>query len=167
VTGWYVVSTHAHQETRAQINLARQGFHSWFPTMWRSRRHARRIDTVRTPMFPGYLFVRFDPEQDPWGAIKSTVGVRKLLCAGDLPARVPEGFVTALRASVDDDGTASMHNDGWMKPGVDVKIVSGPFVDSVGTLVYLAARDRVALLLQVLGREVVVLLPRRALVPAA
>ena len=54
---WYVVHTRPHQERRAEANLLRQGFRVWLPVMERSRRHARRIETVRGALFPGYLFV--------------------------------------------------------------------------------------------------------------
>ena len=166
MSGWYVVNTHAHQEARAQANLERQGFRAWAPTMRRSRRHARRIDTVESPMFPGYVFVSFDPDSDRWSSINGTFGVRRLLCAGDRPQRVPDDFVSALHTTLDERGVAAVH-DGWMRPGATVRIVEGPFVDNVGTLVYLAAKDRVALLLQVLSRDVVALVSRRAVVPAA
>ena len=50
---WYVVHTRPHQEGRAEANLVRQGFRVWLPVMERSRRHARRIETVRGALFPG------------------------------------------------------------------------------------------------------------------
>ena len=166
MTGWYVVSTHANQEGRAQVNLERQGFKAWLPALLRSRRHARRIDTVRAPMFPGYLFVRLDPERDRWFSINGTLGVRRLLCHGDRPARVPDGFVDALYRTLDKDGLSAMP-DGCLQPGALVRVVAGPFVDCVGTLMHLASSERVALLLRVLNRDVATVMSRRWVAPAA
>ena len=74
---WYVVHTRPHQERRAEANLLRQGYRAWLPQMERSRRHARRIETVRTPLFPGYLFVELDIAREAWCAINGTFGVRR------------------------------------------------------------------------------------------
>ena len=74
---WYVVHTRPHRERRAEANLLRQGNRAWLPQMERSRRHARRIETVRMPLFPGYLFVSLDMARDAWRAIDGTFGVRR------------------------------------------------------------------------------------------
>ena len=54
-----------------------------------------------------------------------------------------------------------------LAPGQKVRLIAGPFVDCVGTLLHLAAKDRVALLLRVLGQDVAAVVPRRAVVTAA
>ena len=82
---WYVVHARPHQERRAEANLLRQGFRVWLPVMERSRRHARRIETVRSALFPGYLFVELDIERATWRAINGTFGVRRLLADGLYP----------------------------------------------------------------------------------
>ena len=57
---WYVAQTHAQAEAKALLNLARQGFQSYLPQYVKRRRHARRVEWVKAPLFPRYLFVRFD-----------------------------------------------------------------------------------------------------------
>ena len=74
---WYLVHTRPHQERRAEANLLRQGYRAWLPQMERSRRHARRIETTRMPLFPGCLFVSLDMARDAWRAIDGTFGVRR------------------------------------------------------------------------------------------
>ena len=59
---WYVVSTKPNQENRAALNLRKQAFEVLLPMMQKKRRHARQIETVLRPLFPGYLFVEFDPD---------------------------------------------------------------------------------------------------------
>ena len=78
---WYVVNTQSHQEARADENLRRQGFYSWLPRFRRPRKHARRTDYVSAPLFPGYLFVRLDPEAERWRSINGTFGVVASACA--------------------------------------------------------------------------------------
>ncbi len=163
---WYVVNTLAHQEGRAEANLVRQGFHAWLPAILRARRHARRIDTVRAPLFPGYVFVEMDPASMAWSPINGTFGVRRLICENGKPAKLPEGFVEQLRRSLEDNGIASPGQP-WFKPGRRVRLLSGPFADYVGTLLKLTAKDRVTLLLSVLGRDVETLVSTRQIAPAA
>lgn len=158
--GWYVVNTLPNQEARAELNLRRQGFLAWLPAYERSRRHARRVETVSTPLFPGYLFVRFDAARQAWASINSTYGIRRLICRGDAPARLPDGFVESLRADVA-EGRLQMPED-RLEPGARVRVTDGPFADYFGTLSSLASRDRVTLLLNVLGRDVSAVIPRWA-----
>lgn len=165
MSSWYVVNTLPHQEARAEANLRQQGYRAWLPSIKRSRRHARRIDSVLAPLFPGYLFVELDLEQETWWSINGTFGVRRLISHGDRPAPVPTGFMDALRHTLDADGLVAVPEP--LAPGQKVRILAGPFVDCVGTLLFLAAKNRVALLLSVLGREVSTMVSRRVVSPAA
>lgn len=161
---WYVVSTLPRQEARAEANLHRQGYRAWLPAIRRSRRHARRVDTVRAPLFPGYLFIELDIAHELWSAINGTFGVRNLLCHGDRPVPVPEGFVEALRGTVDESGEVDLAET--IRPGERVRLLAGPFADCVGTLGHLGSGGRVAVLLELLGGKVEAQVPRRMLAPA-
>lgn len=162
---WYAVNTLPHQETRAILNLDRQGYDAFLPVHRKTRRHARRIDTIRAALFPSYLFVRLDTTREGWSPINSTYGVRRLVCQNGMPAALPEGFVEGLREAVDEEGF-TVEDVERMKIGDRLRVLAGPFADTIGTLIRLPDRDRIALLLGVLGRDVRVVLPRN-LVSAA
>ena len=81
-TRWYVVHTRPHQERRAEANLVRQGFRTWLPVMERSRRHARRIDTVCAA-----VVLRLAPGE--------RVEVLLEVLGGRVPARLPRRAVVA------------------------------------------------------------------------
>ena len=166
LTRWYVVHTRPHQEGRAETNLARQGFRVWLPVMERSRRHARRIDTVRAALFPGYLFVALDVERDAWCRINGTFGVRWLLSDGERPQALPLEFVSSLRDAVGGDGLSTAA-PADLRPGDAVTIAAGPFVECAAVVLRLAPGERVEVLLEVLGGRVSARLPRRAVVAAA
>ena len=85
---WYVVHTHARGEQIACENLERQGFTTIMPRYRKRRRHARKTDWVKAPLFPRYLFVAIDMAKARWRAIASTVGVSHLICEGDRPLAV-------------------------------------------------------------------------------
>jgi transcriptional antiterminator RfaH len=162
---WYVVYCQTRQEVRADLNLRRQGFDSWLPRLRQTRRHARRIDNVFVPLFPGYLFVNLDLDRQPWRSINGTFGVRRLLCENERPAPLAQGFIETLRETVDEAGLVAVPSDTF-KSGDNVRLIAGPFADMVGTLARLTDKDRVAVMLNVLGREVRALVSRRVLVSA-
>src|SRR3546814_1166550 len=83
MTRWYVAQTQAQGEERARLNLERQGFRTYLPRYRRERRHARRRDVVKAPLFPGYIFIELDLEQSPWRSINGTFGVTRLVCHAD------------------------------------------------------------------------------------
>ncbi|GAF79080.1 unnamed protein product [marine sediment metagenome] len=150
---WYVVHTQARQEARAELNLRRQGFEAWLPLFRVARRHARRIDHVMAPLFPRYLFVHLDLSVQPWRAINGTFGVVRLLCNRDIPLLVPEGLVEEIMQRCDESGTVVLSPRG-LAVGDSVKVATGPFADLAGLFQTMSRRDRVVLLIKLLGREV-------------
>ncbi|MEM7522354.1 MAG: transcription termination/antitermination NusG family protein [Pseudomonadota bacterium] len=162
---WYAVNTQPHQENKAQFNLVRQGYEAWLPLRRKTRRHARRIETIKAALFPNYLFVRLDLSCERWRPINGTFGVRQLVMRGDGPAPVADGFVEDLRATVDGEDCAAAAPNA-LRVGDAVRILGGPFGDAIGSLVELRDSERVAVLLNLLGRDVRAAVPRHAVAPA-
>lgn len=156
---WYVVHTQPNREARADLNLRRQGFATYLPRYVRRRRHARRHEMVARPLFPRYLFVALDPARDRWRAVHSTFGVNHLVLAGDEPLAVPGGVVEEIRARENDEGFVKLGLPAGIGPGSQVRLVDGIFADATGVLERVADERRVAILLQLLGREVRVFVP--------
>ncbi len=159
---WYVVNTQSYQEARADENLRRQGFYSWLPRFRRPRKHARRSDYVSAPLFPGYLFVRLDPEAERWRSINGTFGVVRLLCNGDIPLAVPDGLVEEIMRRRDGSGIVVL-SPRRLAVGKAVRVAAGPFADLEGLFQEMLGRDRVVLLFNLLGRKVRASVPLAAL----
>ena len=162
MVSWGVVNTQPRQEKRAEINLIQQGFTIWLPEIKAERRHSRRIESVRVPLFPSYLFVLLDPEQGCWRKINSSFGVRCLLSQGPYPQYLPSGFIEDLQKTISADGTCSGLVDCLdLVPGDVVRILTGPFAGIVSSVVNMAAGgERVHLLLDILGGAITTNLPR-------
>ena len=161
---WFLVNSHPKRERKAQWHLGAQGFRTFLPQIQRTTRHARRLATARTPLFPGYLFIALDLNRDRWLSVRSTIGVSRLFTQGGRPVPVPAGIVESLIAH--SDGNLTRLDDGLVE-GQMVRILSGPFSDLVGTLSRLDATGRVQVLLRMMGASVPVILDRSALSPAA
>lgn len=158
---WFVAHTQARGEDRAVSNLERQGFATFVPRYRRRRRHARRVDTVRAPLFPGYVFVHLDPETARWRSINGTFGVKHLVCRGSRPAPMADAIVEQIKAREDEDGLVLLDPSPFA-PGQRLRIADGAFYDSVGLFAEMADNERVVLLLSLLGREVRVQVPLQA-----
>ena len=155
---WYVASVRANQEARALEHLARQGFDAWLPRYRKTRRHARSFQTTVAPLFPGYVFVRLDTNVQRWRSVNGTFGVRSLISQDGEPARLPGAFVESLQMRTDADGIVGPEA-APLPLGSNVRVVAGPFADYVGTLIRLDSRQRVTLLLSMLGGAITASVP--------
>jgi transcription elongation factor/antiterminator RfaH len=163
---WYLVHTQPKKDLQARMHLHVQGFRTFVPQYLRTIRHARKLRTERAPLFPSYLFVILDLERDRWLSVRSTIGVSYLVGSREnRPDAVPHGVVEALIDQVD-ASNLMVFSDGLEK-GQKVRIASGPFADLIGTLDSLNDAGRVRLLLDMMGSEIAITLPRSAILPAA
>ena len=151
---WYVVHTRPHAERSAVDNLSRQGYETYLPCCRRWRRHARRKEVVQRPLFPRYAFVALDLMRDRWRPILSTFGVADVVRAGDGPAAVPIGVVEQIRDQERGGAFDETTHIGSLPAGAAVRVSEGPFAGLIGRLQRLAEGGRVAVLLELLGREV-------------
>src|SRR5271163_1799064 len=58
---WFALQIRARQEFRISEHLRSNGFEGFLPTYRLNKRWSDRIKEVESPLFPGYLFCRFDP----------------------------------------------------------------------------------------------------------
>jgi transcription elongation factor/antiterminator RfaH len=158
---WYLVQTLSKGEFRAQFHLHAQGFRTYLALYQKTTRHARQVRTVRAPLFPRYLFVVLDLARDRWLSIQGTFGVSSLIRCDDRPAPVPVGAVESLIERADEANLTQL--DDGLRLGQQVRILSGSFADSVGTLVRLDDNERVRVLLKMMGSEVPVSIDRARL----
>jgi len=149
---WYLVYCKPRQETVARDNLIRQGFETYLPFMRDvRRRQGRRIKTI-SPMFPRYLFIHLNRDTDNWAPVRSTLGVVSIVKFGHDPARVPDDLIDLLRSHEDPQGINILPAEEY-KPGSRVRITQGGFAGYEGIFQAATSRDRVTVLLDVLGRK--------------
>lgn len=160
---WYVVHTRPRAEAKAVLNLDRQGFTCYLPRYLKRRRHARRVETVAAPLFPRYLFVALDLATQQWWSIRSTFGVSDLVYSGEQPALVPSSIIEDLRAREDEHGLVGLPRRPQFASGDTVRVINGVFSACLGLFDGMADRERVAVLLDLMGRKVRVVMDEEAL----
>jgi transcriptional antiterminator RfaH len=163
---WYVVQTHPHAEAKAAAHLTRQGYSIYLPRYLKQRHHARRLEVVPAPLFPRYLFVAIDMHTQRWRAIHSTCGVARLVCSGEEPAVLPAAVIGELQGRQDDAGFVRLDLRPRFMPGDRVRVVRGAFAACLGLYEGMADRERVAILMDLLGRRVRVVLDGEAIAAA-
>ena len=161
---WYVVQTKPNREMQALSHLERQGFSVWMPKCSRLIKHARQTKKVLRPLFPGYVFVQFDPTFTQWRAINNTVGVICLVSFGSAPSILDVDFVNSLKTYENEQGIIEASVEG-LKVGASVEILDGPMTGIVGKLVRIDTTDRVTILLELLGNLVHSKVAKQNIVP--
>lgn len=149
---WYVAHTRPMAEARAREHLVNQGFEAWLPEYRKLRRHARRTDHVLRPLFPRYLFVHLDLDAERWRSVLGTAGVQHLV-GGDPPTPLPDAVIAHLKARVDEEGLVPVSPALSLKSGDAVRIAEGPLADLEGIFLDIDDKDRVAILLSLMGRS--------------
>ena len=113
-------------------------------------RKGRFVSTLR-PMFPGYVFVSFDVAGGLWRKIQSTYGITRLVSFGKEPAMVPLDIVSQLMLRCDTAG--KLLPPKLLKPGDQVRMISGPFANFVATIENIAPDRRVWVLMEIMGGQ--------------
>ena len=149
---WYLVYSKPRQEILAKTNLVRQGYETYLPLFRQPRRRLGRRVTVTAPMFPRYLFIHLDDQTDNWGPIRSTVGVVSIVRFGHTPAPVPDDLIAMLQSREDERGIQVLPPDDY-KPGNRVRITEGGLAGYEGIYLARTSRERVVILLEIMGKS--------------
>lgn len=148
---WYCVRTKPKHEHIAAANLARQpGLEIFCPRLRVERSTRRGIVRILEPLFPGYLFVRCVLE-DKLDDLRYANGVGSLVNFGGRIPRVPDDVVAGLQAYFAGEEILSLPDA--LQPGAEVIVAGGAFEGMrASVLRVLPARQRVQVLLEILGR---------------
>ena len=93
---WYGIRTKSNHERVAAAVLQNKGYEHYLPVYRRRQRWSDRIVETDRPLFPGYVFCRFDARKRL--PIVSTVGVVSVVGFGNEPAPISESEIDAVRA---------------------------------------------------------------------
>jgi transcription antitermination factor NusG len=155
---WYVAMTLPRKERVAVANLENQQFRSFLPLQLVTRRHAHKLTTELVPAFPRYVFVAINVDVQRWRSVNGTLGIARLLTDGERPLVAAAGIVETLILSSDQRGSLLFHTD--LAVGDKVRLLAGPFAETLGVLQRLDGDGRVQLMLDLIGGSIKVSAPR-------
>jgi transcriptional antiterminator RfaH len=129
--------------------LGLAGYTVYYPRLRDRRiRHGRKVE-LRPPLFPGYAFVAIALQ---WHTARWSAGVINLIMDGVGPARVPDNVVAEIRGR-EVNGLIELAPPPSLRRGARVRILRGPFSGHLAIFADMKPRERVEILLQLLGAE--------------
>lgn len=149
---WFVVRTKARQELRAIHHLGEQGFKVYCPLI--PKYDGLKEEAGKQVLFPGYCFV--EGGEQSVSSIRSTPGVVALVSFGPEgePATVNADLIAEIRRVEAFYGQKSS----GLQSGDVISLMGGPF-KGFQARYSKRSKDRVEVLLIVLGRQQRVLVP--------
>jgi transcription antitermination factor NusG len=149
---WFALQTRSRYEHFAAAHLRSKGYELFLPVYTCRRRWSDRIKEVELPLFPGYVFCKFDLlNRLP---ILVTPGVIQVVGNGKNPLPIDDAEVAALQAVVQSE----LPRQPWpfLQVGQKVRIAYGPLCGFEGILVNVKGNHRLVLSVGLLRRSVAV-----------
>ena len=149
---WFALQVRTRYEAGVADQLSRQGYDRFLPLYKLRKRWSDRNKEVDAPLFPGYLFCRFNP-QDRLPILK-TPGVIQIVGFKTGPAFVDEAEIRSIQTLV----AAGVPHQPWpfLAAGDRVRIESGPLLGLEGILTEVRRSYRLVLSVTLLQRSVAV-----------
>jgi transcriptional antiterminator RfaH len=148
---WFILQFKPNSHHLATKNLNRQGFETFLPFCDTTSRRASRFINTSQPLFPGYMFIKFDREEPKWHKINSTYGVSRLITFNSILKSIPNTFVNDLKKRYDLSGKLLPLKK--LKKGDQVKILKGPFANFIATIETYETDQRIWILMDLMGRK--------------
>lgn len=147
---WYGIRTKSRFEKVAAKVLENKGYIVYLPLIQSRRRWSDRVTEVLFPLFPGYLFCRFDPLQRL--PIVTTAGVVSIIGLGKEPEAIPEEEIEAVQAVLGSGLAAGPWP--YLRDGERIRIVKGALDGLEGILVRKKSQWRIVVSIDLLQRSV-------------
>jgi transcription antitermination factor NusG len=127
---WYALRTKSNQEKTAATILEHQGYELYFPVYRTRRRWSDRVVEAHVPLFPGYIFCRFDAKKRL--PIISTPGIVSVVGFGNEPVAISDSEIDAVRTILHSGLSAGPCR--FLREGQSIFIKRGPLAGLEGIL---------------------------------
>lgn len=148
-TSWFAIHAKPRRENFAFTNISTLGVEALLPRIKVDRLVRGAAQPGTKPLFPGYFFARFCPE-NAFETVKATRGVLRVVSSGRTPIQVEDYIIQEIQERIQEDGLVRI-GPRVLAPGTLVTIQSGPLEGMMGRVEReLDDRKRVAILLETL-----------------
>lgn len=159
---WYAVYTKTGDEDGVAANLARAEIKTFSPKIKSVRFIKRKYREVLRPLFPSYIFARFDALRF-YHLVKYTRGVRGIVGGSAEPWPVGDEIIQAIESKVGPEGALEVPSA--MSPGAHVLVADGPLKGLCGVFEReMSDRERVIVLLDAIEYQARVEIEKRFLI---
>jgi transcription termination/antitermination protein NusG len=157
---WYVVHTYAGYENKVKANLGSRIqsmnmedkiYEVVVPTEEVMELKSGRMQSVQKKVFPGYILVRMDLDDDSWYVVRNTPGVTGFVGSGTKPTPLEPDEVNKILVPAEEERTAPKLA---YEVGEVVSVIGGAFAGYSGPVETIdQEKQMVRVLLDLFGRE--------------
>ncbi len=157
---WYVVHTYSGHENKVSATLKQKIkasgyddriFEIMVPTQEKIEVREGKKVTLSEKIFPGYILVKMDLNDQTWLFVRSTPGVTGFVGIGNKPTPLVDSEVTAIQKFSELEAPTYKSS---FSMGEAVRIVDGPFAEFLGTIDEInEEKGKLKVLVSIFGRE--------------
>ena len=153
---WFGIRTRPNHEKVTAAILENKDFEPYLPTYRTRRKWSDRTVESDQPLFPGYVFCRFDPlKRLP---ILTTPGVVSIVGCGNKPAPISDEEIEAIQSVLDLGLSAEPYP--FLREGQRVRVTRGSLEGLEGILVKKKSECRIVVSVSLLQRSISVEIDR-------
>ena len=150
VLPWFALKVRSNFEKKSAEILREKGYEEFAPS-YRSRRYwSDRVKVIDQPLFPGYVFCRFDPNH--FLPVLQTAGVVQVVGFGGKLAPVDDLELASLRTLI--SSSVPLFQRAFLQVGRKVLIKRGPLAGVEGILEEVRKGFRIVVSISLLQRSV-------------
>jgi transcription antitermination factor NusG len=156
INPWYAIRVRSKFEQAVSASLSGKGYDQYLP-LYRSRRTwSDRAKDLDLPLFPGYLFCRFDVQVRL--PILTTIGVISIVGTGRIPVAISDQEIDAIQTVIG----SGLHLQPWPQLAVGSRVVieQGPLKGLEGVALDVKKKFRLFVSVPLLQRSVSVEIDR-------
>lgn len=158
--GWYVLHTYSGYENKVKksiesrvesLDLGERVYEIVVPTQEEIEIRSGQRHTVQRKVFPGYVLVRMELDDETWYALRNTPGVTGFVSINNKPVPLGEREVQAIMTGMTAEAPKVKIA---FQLGDTVRIVDGPFADFRGEIDEInQEKGKIRVLVSFFGRE--------------
>jgi len=160
---WFALQVRTRWENSTAVLLSGKGYQTLLPTYQTKKRWNGRVKQMSAPLFPGYVFCRFDAlKRLP---ILITPGVISVVGRGRVPFPVNDGEIAAIQTIV----TSGFQAEPWpyLEVGQKIRIEGDSLNGLEGILIQFKGNNRIIVSVSLLRRSVALEIDRDCVRPVA
>lgn len=160
---WFALQIRSRWENSTAELLRSKGVETLLPTYTTRRKWSDRIKLVESPLFPGYLFCRFNVNNRL--PVLVTPGVLSIVGRGKTPMPVEDAEIESIQAALG----SGVHIEPWpyVEIGQRVRVRQDVLDGLEGILTSFKGSHRVIISVTLLRRSVALEIDRERIVPIA
>jgi len=158
---WFALQIRSRWEGTTAELLRGKGLETLLPTYTTKRKWSDRLKVVESPLFPGYVFCRFDVHNRL--PVLITPGVISVVGRGKTPIAVDDAEILSIRAAI--ESGIQMEPWPYVEIGERVRIKDDVFDGMEGILTNFKGSHRVVISVSLLRRSVALEIDRSRITP--